>query len=132
MSIKRFIVLGLALAAALPALGQDEPGPIQTGKGHRFVCTDYSQGKVFIVTPEGKAEWDYPASSCNDLWVLPGGNLLFNTGHGVKEVTPEKKLVFNYQSKSEIYASSAWRMATLLLASAMPGGCWKSRRMAAS
>jgi len=104
MSIKRFIVLGLALAAALPALGQDEPGPIQTGKGHRFVCTDYSQGKVFIVTPEGKAEWDYPASSCNDLWVLPGGNLLFNTGHGVKEVTPEKKLVFNYQSKSEIYA----------------------------
>jgi len=71
---------------------------------HRFACTDYSQGKVFIVDAAGKAEWDYPAQSCNDLWVLPGGNLLFNTGHGVKEVTLDKKVVFNYQSKSEIFA----------------------------
>lgn len=72
--------------------------------GHPFVCTDYSQGKVFIVSAEGKAEWDYPAPSCNDLWVLPNGNLLFNTGHGVREVTREKQVVFDYQSKSEIYA----------------------------
>jgi hypothetical protein len=36
--------------------------------------------------------------------VLPNGNLLFNTGHGVKEVTREKKVVFEYSSKSEIYA----------------------------
>jgi len=35
---------------------------------------------------------------------LPNGNLLFNTGHGVKEVTPDKKVVFSYESKSEIYA----------------------------
>ena len=48
--------------------------------------------------------WEYPAKNCNDLWVLPNGNLLFNTGHGVKEVTRDKKLVFNYQSKSEIYS----------------------------
>lgn len=72
--------------------------------GHRFACTDYSQGKVFIVGADGKVEWDYPASNCNDLWVLTNGNLLFNTGHGVREVTREKKVVFDYQSKSEIYA----------------------------
>jgi hypothetical protein len=72
--------------------------------GHRFACTDYTQGKVFIVNEAGKVEWDYPAPSCNDLWVLPNGNLLFNTGHGVREVTREKKVVFDYQSKSEIYA----------------------------
>ena len=71
---------------------------------HRFACTDYSQGKVFIVGADGKAEWEYPAASCNDLWVLPNGNLLFNTGHGVKEITLEKKVVFSYESKSEIYA----------------------------
>lgn len=71
---------------------------------HPFACTDYSAGKVFIVSAEGKAEWEYPAPSCNDLWVLPNGNLLFNTGHGVQEVTREKKVVFDYQSKSEIYA----------------------------
>jgi hypothetical protein len=50
---------------------------------HPFACTDYSQGKVFLVSAEGKVEWDYPAASCNDLWVLPNGNLLVNTGHGV-------------------------------------------------
>lgn len=75
-----------------------------SGKGHAFACTDYTQGKVFIVSADGKAEWEYPAESCNDLWVLPNGNLLFNTGHGVREVTRDRKIVFDYQSKSEIYA----------------------------
>lgn len=99
--------LTLALAAqgvAAPAQQTAAPDSIQQGKGHRFACTDYSQGKVFIVSPEGKVEWEYPAPSCNDLWVLPSGNLLFNTGHGVKEVTRDRKVVFEYQSKSEIYA----------------------------
>ena len=72
--------------------------------GHRFACTDYSQGRVFVVGADGKVEWQYDAKNCNDLWVLPNGNLLFNTGHGVKEVTRDKEVVFNYESKSEIYA----------------------------
>jgi lysophospholipase L1-like esterase len=71
---------------------------------HRFACTDYSQGKVFIVASNGTVEWEYPAPSCNDLWVLSNGNLLYNTGHGVKEVTRDKQVVFSYESKSEIYA----------------------------
>jgi catechol 2,3-dioxygenase-like lactoylglutathione lyase family enzyme len=71
---------------------------------HPFACTDYSQGKVFIVSAAGKVEWEYDAKNCNDLWVLPNGNLLFNTGHGVREVTRDKKVVFDYQSKSEIFA----------------------------
>lgn len=96
-------VLGAqAVAAAGDSAAQ--PAPIQSGQGHRFACTDYSQGKVFIVSAEGKVEWEYPAPSGNDLWVLPNGNLLFNTGHGVQEVTRDKRVVFDYQSRSEIYA----------------------------
>lgn len=98
-----FMIAAAVMAAdqtAFPAAEQ----PVQTGKGHPFVCTDYSQGKVFIVSADGKAEWEYKAESCNDLWVLPNGNLLFNTGYGVQEVTRDKKVVFDYQSKSEIYA----------------------------
>ena len=68
------------------------------------MCTDYTQGRVFVVSKEGKVEWEYPAASCNDLWVLANGNLLFNTGHGVREVTRGKQVVFDYQSTSEIYA----------------------------
>jgi hypothetical protein len=89
-----------AMTKPLPAADSS----ISQGAGHRFVCTDYTQGKVFIVSAEGKVEWEYAAPSCNDLWVLPNGNFLFNTGHGVREVTREKKVVFDYQSKSEIYA----------------------------
>lgn len=72
--------------------------------GHPFACTDYSQGRVFVVSSEGAVQWEYPAAGCNDLWVLPNGNLLFNTGHGVREVTQGKTVVFDYQSESEIYA----------------------------
>jgi hypothetical protein len=85
-------VTGTALAA--------DPAVVR----HNFACTDYSQGKVFLVSAGGKVEWSYPAASCNDLWVLPNGNLLFNTGHGVREVTRANQVVFDYQSRSEIYA----------------------------
>jgi len=71
---------------------------------HSFVCTDYTQGKVFIISEKGKEEWEYPAENCNDIWMLPSGNLLFNTGKGVKEVTRQKKVIFSYESQSEIYA----------------------------
>ncbi len=95
---------GLVLACPATARESAAPqAPPQTN-GHRFVCTDYSQGKVFVVNGEGKVEWEYQTQSCNDLWVLPTGNLLFNTGHGVQEVSRDKRVVFDYQSKSEIYA----------------------------
>jgi hypothetical protein len=71
---------------------------------HSFACTDYTGGNVYIISERGEIEWKYPAANCNDLWVLPNGNLLFNTGNGVKEVSREKKVVFSYESKSEIYA----------------------------
>jgi outer membrane protein assembly factor BamB len=79
------------------------------------VCTDYTQGKVFIVDASGKAVWSYDAPNANDVWVLPNGNLLFNTGHGVKEVTREKEVVF----------SRDLPMGIPSLGSAIAGGCWK-------
>jgi hypothetical protein len=97
-SFVEVIVLDGMSAQALPSAA------LQEGKGHRFVCTDYTAGKVFIVNPEGKVEWEYATGHCNDLWALPNGNLLFNTGHGAREVTRQKTIVFNYESGSEIYA----------------------------
>jgi len=84
---------------ALAVLGVAAAAP-----GHRFACTDYTQGKVFVVDGEGKVEWTYDAPHANDIWVLPNGNLLFNTGHGVKEVRRDRTVVFSYESSSEIYA----------------------------
>ncbi len=101
----RLSILILCLAVSVAAAGDSaESKSIQTGKGHRFACTDYSGKKAFIVNEAGRVEWEYEAGSCNDLWVLPNGNLLFNTGHGVKEVTREKQVVFEYRSEGEVYA----------------------------
>ena len=71
---------------------------------HSFLCADYTQGIVCIISDEGKLLWQYPAERCNDVWALPNRNILFNTGNGVKEVTRDKEVVFSYESKSEIYA----------------------------
>jgi len=102
MNSKLILAGCLGLMAAVQVFGQTAPdGKVE----HSFVCTDYTQGKVFIVSREGKIEWEYGgATNCNDIWVLPGGNLLFNTGHGVKEVTRDKKIAFDYESTSEIFA----------------------------
>lgn len=88
----------------ISAFGPDTVQIIMSGKGHPFVCADYTQGKVFMVDVQGRVEWEYPARNCNDIWILPSGNLLFNTGNGVKEVTRNKEVVFDYESGSGIYA----------------------------
>lgn len=95
-------IVSVGVFGFLPAYGE-EVG-VQTGTGHAFACADYSGGKVFLVSAEGKVEWEYPAKSCDDVWVLPNGNILFNTGDGVTEVTRDKQVVFRYESKSEVYA----------------------------
>ncbi len=95
------IQLGMVLAAGLP---QGKADSVQKGEGHRFLCADYTQGKVFVVSREGRVEWEYPAPDCNDLWALTNGNYLFTTGHGVVEIKPDKTVVFSYESRSEVYA----------------------------
>ena len=97
-------ISSLMLILSASPKGESLAMPIQRGKPHPMACADYSQGKVFLVSAQGQVEWEYPAPACDDLWVLPNGHLLFVTGHGVKEVTRNKKVVFDYQSKSEIYA----------------------------
>jgi len=91
-----------ALAAtATLAVAADE-APYMAGK--RFAVGDYTSGKVCVVEADGKVSWEQKAPNCNDLWILPGGSILFTTGHGVKEVSKYGKILFEYQSTSEIYA----------------------------
>ena len=54
--------LTLALSAS-PNGGQAQPParPSSKVKPHPFACTDYSQGKVFLVSAQGKVQWEYPA-----------------------------------------------------------------------
>lgn len=79
-------------------------GEMSFMKGRRFVAADYTSGKVSIVETDGSVSWTQNAPNCNDLWILPGGSILFTTGHGVKEVGKDGTVKFEYQSPSEIFA----------------------------
>ena len=102
--------LALSVAVTITTLSSAQGPPpdaaaAQTGPGHHFAAADYTGQKVFLVNAEGAVEWEYETGgSCNDIWVLPNGNLLFNTGTGVTEVNRDKEIVFRYSSDSEIYA----------------------------
>ncbi|MCC6234156.1 MAG: hypothetical protein IT580_16045 [Verrucomicrobiales bacterium] len=104
----RFLALPVVCFAALlghsgaPCCAAAGVGPVTPS--HVLAVADYVQGKVCLIGTNGLIQWEHAAPQCNDLWVLPNGNLLFNTGHGVTEVTRAHEVVFRYQSTSEIYA----------------------------
>ncbi len=77
--------------------------PLCVKKPVRFACTDYSQGKVFIIDND-KVVWSHDAPLSNDVWPLTNGNILFTTGHGVLEMTLDGDTIFEYQSDSHIFA----------------------------
>lgn len=68
-----------------------------------FAGTDYSQGIVFVMENQ-KIVWKHKAPDSNDLWILPNGNILFTTGHGVLEMTRQNDTIFHYESPSPIFA----------------------------
>lgn len=65
---------------------------------HPFVCTDNGHNKVFIVSADGRIEWEYPAPGGQDVWRLPNGNILFSHVGGAREVSRDKKVVWEYKA----------------------------------
>lgn len=85
-------VLGLSCAVAAQASGPVAP------VRHAYLCTDYSQAKVFVVSLGGRIAWEYDAPGCQDCWLLPNGNILFSHVRGALEVQRDKKVVWEYRS----------------------------------
>lgn len=73
---------------------------------HRFLCCDYQGNNVAIVAPDGSIEWEFAAQTPQDCWQLPNGNVLFCYRNGAKEVTRDKKVVWEYQSPTEAQCHS--------------------------
>jgi hypothetical protein len=66
---------------------------------YRVLAQD--KGHVAIVGKDGKVEWEVPCKhSSHDIAQLENGNLLLHTGHTtIVEMTPEKKVVWQYEAK---------------------------------
>ncbi len=86
----------LVLVAALFALC------LNASAAHPFLCCDYNGGRVCLVSAEGKVEWDYPCKSPQDCWRLDNGNILFCFVSGALEVTPAKKIVWEYKAPTNV------------------------------
>lgn len=69
---------------------------------HPFLCCDYAGGKVCVVSAEGKIEWQWDCKSPQDCWKLPNGNCLFCFVSGALEVTPDKKIVWEYKAPTDV------------------------------
>ncbi len=69
---------------------------------HPFLCCDYGGGKVCVVSAEGRIEWQWDCKSPQDCWKLPNGNYLFCFVSGALEVTPDKKVVWEYKAPTDV------------------------------
>ncbi len=81
------LLCSVLLFAALPVCAQ-----------HPFLCADSYAGKVCVVSAAGKIEWEYACTHPQDCWRLPDGNYLFCHEHGALELTPDKKIVWEYKA----------------------------------
>ena len=82
----------------------DTKGATDMKVKHAFVCADNGMGEVMLFSDSGEKLWAYPAGATYDVWLLPNGNLVFTTGNGVKEVTFDNQVVFEYKSKGEVFS----------------------------
>ncbi len=65
---------------------------------HRFLCTDYKGDRVVIVSAKGDIEWEHPAKTPQDCWVMPNGNVLFSQISGAVEVTMNHQIAWEYKA----------------------------------
>lgn len=71
---------------------------------HAFLGTSHKLGKIYLMDKQGRMVWDYPVPNPQDVWMLPNGNILTTWLHGVKEVTRDKQVVweFNVEAPNEV------------------------------
>jgi len=90
----------------LPATATAATGSV----AHEIMVADSGLGKILKFSAEGKCVWEYAAPNTYDVQVLSNGNILFpysdkkNKVAGAKEVTPAKKVVWEYKTTGEVFA----------------------------
>ena len=90
------LTLSTALIPSTMATGADTLPP---GPPYRVLAQD--KGKVAIVDPAGKVEWEIPLRhTAHDIQLLPNGNILVPTDNvTIVEMTPEQKVVWKHVSR---------------------------------
>ena len=101
MACPRGLFAGLVLSAVVvvPMVAQ-AADTLPPGPPYRVLGQD--KGKVAIVDPAGKVEWEVPLRrhTAHDIQLLPSGNILVTTDNiTIVEMTPDKKIVWKHVSR---------------------------------
>lgn len=115
-----FLVLATALLLA-PLIAEAAP-PARMTLNRAVVLADYGGSKIHVVDAAGEILWQYDVPHPQDIWVLPGGNLLFSYLHGAREVTRDKVTVWEYTvpESSEVHACQPLPGGNVLVAESGP------------
>src|SRR5665213_119762 len=101
-----FFGAGLALDAQIPIHADQSPSSSQLpGKGlaqHDFLYAGESHDRKIFIVRGGRIVWTYDdptgKGEISDAVMLSNGNVLFAHQYGVTEITPDKKVVWNYDA----------------------------------
>lgn len=75
---------------------------------HRFIANCVGQGRAVIIAEDGSVEDEFTSlRMIQDSWLLDNGNYLFSTRTGVREVTPNNKVVWEYKGPADMELHSA-------------------------
>lgn len=86
-------LLALAMFCSLSAFSQRPTAPHPA-----LLIASYTNNAAYIVSEDGRIVWEYKMpGGCQDAWLLPSGHILLSGGRQVREVTADKKLVWEYQ-----------------------------------
>ncbi len=109
----------LLLTMSLASCGGQQVRPDQPQQ-HSYLCSDIGTKTLLIMSADGKVEWEYPVEICTDAWMLKNGNILFTFGgvetRGVREVTPDKKIVWEYTTAEEVFGCQRLKNGNTLVA----------------
>jgi hypothetical protein len=63
-----------------------------------YACliAEHAHDRVALLNERGEVVWDYSVPHPQDVWMLPNGNILTTWYQGVREVTRDRKTVWEY------------------------------------
>jgi len=120
---KKAAVLSLLTLALMLSSCRLLPGSGQKEVSHSFLCSDYGANMIRIVSECGEIVWEHKVNRPQDLWRLPNGNILFTHLRGVQEITPEKEIVWEYQTEKPNEIHSCQPLANGVVMVAVSGPC---------
>ncbi len=115
------------LTAGIPAWAANKTAETPPAKpiltiNRAMLLADYGRGKVCRIDKSGKITWEMPAPGAQDVWMLPDGNVLYTHKRGVRIASPEKKVVWEYNTAkgNEIHTCQPLEDGKILIAESGP------------